>query len=89
MGLDIEELFMAVEREFELEIPNDAARRLETVGALYAYLCRHSPRLGGTAPDVYAGWAWDRLVQLVVSSCPADASYVRPDAYFVRDLGMG
>jgi hypothetical protein len=90
MGLDIVELFMHVEKEFELSIPDATAAKLETVGLLYDHLCRESPRLRGHAtPGVYSGWAWDRLVQLVAALSVADASYIRPEAFFVRDLGMG
>ena len=88
MGLDIEELFIAVEREFGLDIPSEEGRKLETVGLLYDYVCRHSPRMVGMRPGVYSGWAWDRLGELVVASAPGDGP-VRPEDYFVRDLGMG
>ncbi len=88
MGLDIEELFMAVEQEFEIQIPHDVGRRLETVALLYDYVCAHSPRLVGVAPGVYSGAAWDRLIALVAASAPGDGP-VRAEDYFVRDLGMG
>ena len=90
MGLDIVELFMHVEKEFELSIPDETAATLETVGLLYDHLCRESPLLRGyVTPGVYSGWAWDRLVQMVVATSDVDAGFVHPEAYFVRDLGMG
>lgn len=41
MGLDIVELIMRVEETFEIEIPDEEASELNTVGKLYqAILCR-------------------------------------------------
>ncbi len=37
-SLDIVELVMALEEEFELEIPDEDAEKLETVGALIQYV---------------------------------------------------
>lgn len=89
MGLDIIELFMDIEKEFELDIPDEDAVTLETVGLLYDYLCRRSPRLTGTPAGVYTGWAWDRLAQLIREAAPPFGGEVRPQAHLVRDLGLG
>ena len=37
-SLDIVELVMAMEEEFDLEIPDDDAEKLRTVGDVYSYL---------------------------------------------------
>lgn len=37
-SLDLVELFMALEEEFEVEIPQEVTERLETVGSLIAFL---------------------------------------------------
>ncbi|HEY9715095.1 MAG TPA: hypothetical protein V6C72_16615 [Chroococcales cyanobacterium] len=39
MGLDSVELIIAIEEEFGLEIPNEEAEKLTTVGQTYEYLC--------------------------------------------------
>lgn len=38
MGLEIVELIMAVEERFDIEIPDEDAEKLETVGAIHAYV---------------------------------------------------
>jgi acyl carrier protein len=40
-SLDAIELIMALEEEFELEIPDEEAEKLVTVGLIYAYLDSH------------------------------------------------
>jgi acyl carrier protein len=42
-SLDIVELMMELEEEFEITIPDDVAEKIKTVGDLIDYLIRHSP----------------------------------------------
>jgi acyl carrier protein len=89
MGLDIVELFIEVERVFEVSIPDADASELETVGSLYDYLCIHSPLVGARrAPGDYSGPLWNRFVQIVASATGVEVSQLRPEARFVQDLGM-
>jgi acyl carrier protein len=41
-SLDIVELIMALEEEFELEIPDSAAEKITTVGSAVEYIKSHS-----------------------------------------------
>ncbi|MDN5344310.1 MAG: acyl carrier protein [Clostridia bacterium] len=41
-SLDIVELIMALEEEFDLEIPDEDAEKLTTVGAAVTYIKEHS-----------------------------------------------
>ena len=41
-SLDIVELIMAMEEEFDLEIPDEDAEKLTTVGAAVAYIKEHT-----------------------------------------------
>lgn len=41
-SLDIVELIMALEEEFDLEIPDEDAEKLTTVGAAVAYIREHT-----------------------------------------------
>ena len=41
-SLDIVELIMALEEEFDLEIPDEDAEKLTTVGAAVAYINEHT-----------------------------------------------
>jgi hypothetical protein len=54
MGLDIVELIMAVEDEFDLEIPNEDAERLRTVGDIYWYVREHTQESSGSASHLTA-----------------------------------
>lgn len=40
MGLDTVELIMALEEEFDIEIPDEDAEKLVTVGAMHEYVCK-------------------------------------------------
>lgn len=81
MGLDIVELVAAVEEEYGLEIPNEVAATLTTVGRLFDYLEQHAP--AGREPG-----AWERLVAVVERESGVDRSKIHRGARFVQDLGM-
>lgn len=89
MGLDIVELFMAVGEEFGVEIPNEMAGGLATVGALFDYVRTHldSPAAGGAGPP-YAGSLWERYLDVVVRDTGVRRDRLRPEAGWVRDLGL-
>lgn len=40
-SLDIVELIMALEEEFDLEIPDEDAEKIQTVGDAYSYIAGH------------------------------------------------
>src|SRR5688572_16942950 len=40
MGLDTVELIMAIEEEFDIEIPDEDAEQLVTVGGIHQYVCK-------------------------------------------------
>lgn len=50
MGLDTVELVMAVEEEFGIEIPNEDAEKMTTVGQVYTYVRN---RLSKTTPAMF------------------------------------
>lgn len=41
-SLDVVELMMDMEDEFELSIPEEEAQKLETIGSVIDYVCEHS-----------------------------------------------
>ena len=81
MGLDTVELLMHVEREFGIDIPNEEAATLETVGDLAACVIRHAP--GAEPADVLA-----RVTRILVEEFLIPTERVRPQARIVRDLGL-
>ncbi len=83
MGLDIVELVMKVEKEFALQIPNDIAEKLDTVGKLYNYVCHHH----GLNPDLSDAEIWDKLVDMVCYQLGVAPERVKKESHWVYDLG--
>lgn len=86
MGLDTVELVMAVEHEFEIEIPNSEAVMMERVGDMHAFvvtaLCKRAePAL------IDADRIWARLKDIVDDHLGVPPEIVVPEARFVYDLG--
>jgi len=81
VGLDIVEMIMAVEEEFEFAIPDAEASKLETVGQLFAHVQAHAPM--GRAPE-----AWERLLAVIARDVGVEAASLRAETRFVYDLRM-
>jgi hypothetical protein len=90
VGLDIIETFMAVEAEFGLEIPDAAAGRMDTVGALFDYVRAHVPAAGAApaAASPYAGPLWERYLDVLERETGVRRSRLRPEASWVYDLNL-
>ena len=96
MGLDSVKLVMALEWEFDLEIPDDAASEMLTVGQMYEFVrgrLEERARQSGGAP-VDESQVWDRLLAIETevraegircSSCDSHASAV---VSYVDGLGF-
>lgn len=85
MGLDTVELVLNIEEEFGLEIPNDAAGRMFTVGDVHSFLVRELERRGQTAVD--ESRIFERLREIVCTQLGVKPEAVVPGARFVEDLG--
>jgi acyl carrier protein len=84
MGLDTVELVLAVEEHFRVEIPDEDAETLLTVGMLHAWVVIELRRLG--RPNVDVGVVFRDLRELICYHLGASAADVVPEARFVRDL---
>jgi len=86
MGLEIVELVMAIEDEFEISIPDEVAPHLGRLGDLCSFVVREMRARGDLAE-----WSqvWERLKRLVVECCAVREELVVPDAHMVDDLGLG
>jgi len=84
MGLDIVELFMDVEREFDIEIPNRDAEQLGVLGDLANYVSGVLV-LRGEPNDPDA--VWRRLVE-VVERFGIEPRLITRSAHVVDDLGL-
>ena len=86
MGLDTVELVMAVEEEFEIEIPNSAAMRMLSVGDMQDFVMLTLQTRGAPVDE---DDIWKRLRALIVYQLGVRPDEVKREAEFVRDLKAG
>jgi acyl carrier protein len=86
VGLDTVELVMAIEEGFGLEIPDEKAARIVTVGDMHAYLVSELRRLGRSGLDEEGIFAKMRNIICVQTGLKPDD--VVPNASFVKDLRL-
>lgn len=92
LGLDNVELLMAIEKRFQVDIPDSEAGAIATVGDMHSWLCRklreRELTLSGRSAINWTDeeiWTELRLVVLGQLNVPPEA--VRPEAHIVYDLG--
>jgi acyl carrier protein len=83
MGLDTVELVLAVEEEFELEIPDAAAEKMFTVGDMHAFLVSE---LKARRRDCDDTDVFERMRTIIVRQLGVSPDEVVPSARFVKDL---
>jgi hypothetical protein len=85
VGLDTVELVMAWEAAFAIDIPNDAAERLQTVGDATDWITRH-------LADAGRPWPRERVLELVCAitceQCGVTRDALAEGTSFVSDLRM-
>jgi acyl carrier protein len=86
MGLDTVELMMAIEGEFRIEIPDEAAAKIVTVGDMHAYLVNEFKRL--KRADIDEHQMFTKLRELICEQSGISPEAVVPGARFVGDLGL-
>ena len=86
MGLDTVELVFAIEKHFSIDIPNEVAARLTTVGEMHEYVHSELHRQGMRAYGYTQ--VFDELRQIIVEQTGVDPRQVQPEASFVYDLKM-
>ena len=88
MGLDSVELLLRVEREFDVELSDDEASSIFTVGDLHHCLVRkweakaRKDRLNGIEPT------WQALCDVIVDQLVIPPDQIAPNARIVEDLGI-
>ena len=92
MGLDGVELMMAIERHFQIDIPDSEVTRMETVGDIHLWLCRElrsrPPTLDGRSARSWSDdEIWADLRDLVRYQLDVPLAAVQPEAHIVYDLG--
>lgn len=85
MGLDLVEMVMRIEEEFEITIPDEVAETLVTPRAVIDYLM--------TIPEINEKRSREQVRQVVFMIVEDESGVSRDlfneDSRFVEDLGMG
>jgi acyl carrier protein len=103
MGLDIVELVMRTEETFAIEIPDDEAEQIRTVGDLYRTVLIHldipyqpaqpdpffhpQPKFLPRTEPWTASQVWSAVRHVVIDQLQVDPDDVYPEANFQSDLG--
>lgn len=86
MGLDTVELVMAVEENFGIDIPNEAAEKMASVRHIRDFIVAELMRLDRPGADPDAVFA--RLRSIVAEQAGVERDEVLLDTEFIRDLRM-
>lgn len=86
MGLDTVELVMRVESDFNVEIPDEIAATLETVGMLHRWLVTEIERVSGQPQNPVL--VYEKLKALIIDQTGVAPHLVTPAANFVKDLKL-
>jgi hypothetical protein len=89
MGMDIVELFLAVEPRFGVDIPDGEAETMRTVGMLHDWLVEKRPDFcappkGESTPDEI----WLIILELTEQQASVKRSSIQPESRWVEDFGM-
>ncbi|MEE9424997.1 MAG: hypothetical protein V3V18_08445 [Methylococcales bacterium] len=80
---------MAIEEEFDINIPDEEAGNFDTVGKLYRYtLDILYLNQSGNSGQVDESDVWERMKGVIVTQLGVEPEEVTEDANFVADLGI-
>jgi hypothetical protein len=89
MGLDTIELVMAIERAFEIRLPEEQLVHARTVGELFDCIeGQLAPARATGERGPYTGERWEHYLDVLEAETGAQRSQLRPQASFVYDLGL-
>jgi len=86
VGLDTVELVMAIEEGFGLEIPDEKAAGMYTVGDMHAFLVYELRRLGRSELDEVG--IFEKMRDIICHQTGVKPGEVIPSASFVKDLRL-
>jgi acyl carrier protein len=86
VGLDTVELVMAIEEEFDLEISNESAATIVTVGDMHAFLIAELAKLG--RPHADEKLIYSKMRDIISRQIGVEPEEVVPEARFVEDLRL-
>jgi acyl carrier protein len=86
MGMDLVELVMEIEDDFQVSIPDEEAQLIRTVGELSEWLAREV-----SADSTPSSWTTDQLqahlYQIIADQLGIRVEDIHPESRFVEDLG--
>jgi len=85
MGLEIVELALTVEEEFDFTMEDAEWQEARTLGALYEAVCRHTGVEPTRPPH---DEVWNRLLLIFQERFGMKRDQLRYDARFIEDLRM-
>lgn len=85
MGLDMVELVMEIEREFGIDLPDEEAGRLLTVGMLADFVMRQLPAERRLTEEA----VFERVRRIVAHELGARLEDVHRHTRFIEDLNAG
>jgi acyl carrier protein len=85
VGLDTVELVMEVEAAFAIDIPNEAAERIQTVGDMTYYVVT---RLAAEARPLPREIVFERVCAITCEQAGVTRDQLTESTSFVSDLGM-
>jgi len=83
MGLDTVELVMAIEEEFDVEIPNSDESKLAVLGDMHDYVVRALHQRNEISDETQV---WKRLSRVVIGQLGVNPGQVTRSAHLVYDL---
>jgi acyl carrier protein len=83
--MDIVELVLRVEEDFDISIEDREAEAIVTVGLLYEYVLR---RLEEKGREVDRQKVWETLREIIIDETGVRADKVTKEARFIDDLGL-
>ena len=86
MGLDSVEIVLSAEEMFDIEISDEAAGRMQTVGDMHEFVMSELVRL--ERPNINRDIVYDLLRNIICMQLGVKREDVVPGARFVQDLGM-
>lgn len=88
MGMDTIEIVMAIEKEFQIKIPDDAAANLVTVGMLSDYVVSVTrQRAPNQDQSTIETQILDSIIKITGEVLGIDTSLINSSSNFVYDLG--
>ena len=88
MGLDSVELILRIEEEFDVEIADDEASAIVTVGDLYKCLVKKWDAKSKSARRSAREPTWQTLCDVIVDEQGVQPERITPNAEIVKGLGI-